>query len=138
MDSISTKVTHRLSAGVLILSCSLALVMPGCNRGPRSQKAPDTKIVSKDKTAAVPPLSPDVQLAKKYVGKYVNKKFPNDFTELKSDGTFVYQEGKTSLTGKYAIQANRLLLALPDGSGSFSKIDDRGLTDDQGNLWSRP
>jgi hypothetical protein len=131
----------RISTPVIILVCALSL--SGCDRDPKTQKAqtaPSPPVASVvPATPSVPPATktPSAPDVKKYVGKYLNKKYPKDFTELKSDGTFLYREGKINLTGKYSIQGNRLLLALPDGSGSISNIDDRGVTDNAGELWTK-
>jgi PBP1b-binding outer membrane lipoprotein LpoB len=140
----------RISTPVIILVCALSL--SGCDRGPKTQKAQTAPSPPVASVAPVTPTAPTVPPApmaptatktpsapdvKKYVGKYLNKKYPKDFTELKSDGTFLYREGKINLTGKYSIQGNRLLLALPDGSGSISNIDDRGMTDNAGELWTK-
>ena len=134
----------RISTSVTLLVCALSL--SGCDRGPKTQKAqtvpspPMVPSAPSAPTAPAAPAAPAVQkapVAQKFVGKYLNKKYPKDFTELKSDGSFLYVEGKINLTGKYNIQGNRLLLALPDGSGSISNIDDKGITDNTGELWTK-
>jgi len=131
----------RISTSITILLSALSI--SGCDRGPKTQKAqtaPGPPVVPAEPvTPAVLP-APAVQKtpgAQKFVGKYLNKKYPKDFTELKSDGSFLYVEGKINLTGKYTIQGNRLLLALPDGSGSISTINDKGITDNAGELWTK-
>ena len=138
----SSKTILRSLLGMCAL-CSLAFSLSGCGKKPEPKTAPvDQKPAAAQaapaaQKASVPRMVPDAALAKKYVGKYLNGKYPDDFTELKSDGTFLYQEGKLKYTGKFAIQGNQLLLALPDGSGSISKIDDSGMTDSNGERWKR-
>lgn len=136
-----------ISTSVTILLCGLSI--SGCDRGPKDQKAQTAPGSPPVPTAPVTPNAPvtpavptasavqTAPVAQKYVGKYLNKKYPKDFTELKSDGSFLYREGEINLAGKYAIQGNRILLALPDGSGSISNIDDKGITDNAGELWTK-
>jgi hypothetical protein len=138
MGPRSNKESFCLSASIVILASTLAAVTSGCKRTQETpQKAPVVQSAPAGQKAPVAPAAQSAPVAKKYFGKYLNKKYPKDFTELKSDGTFLYQEGKISLTGKYSIQGSRLLLALPDGSGSYSKIDERGITDNAGELWTK-
>ena len=84
-----------------------AVVIFGCNRGPAS------------------------------AGKYLSEKNHQDFTELKSDGTFLIQQGNMSLNGKYAIDGKQIKLTLSTGDALTGSIEGRTITDNEGKLWTK-
>ncbi len=133
-----------LSTSILTLFGTLS--MSGCDRGPKTQKAATSP------TAPVSPAAPNkpgmqgaqsapatkaAPVPQARVGKYVNKKYPHDFIELKGDGTFIIQEDKKSTTGTFIIRGNYIGFSLKDGSGSASTIDDKGITDSNKELWTK-
>ncbi len=138
MKPTSTASAYYRLTGILIISSTLLLVTSGCEKKTEPQKvAPAAQQSQATPKAPEPKPAAAENLAAKYEGKYLNKKYSHDFIELRKDGTFAYQEGKVTLAGKFFIQGTRLTLALPDGSGSVNTIDDSGLTDGQGEIWKR-
>jgi len=75
------------------------------------------------------------------VGKYASEKNPNDFVELRSDGTFFAKEthmGKASQkTGKYRVEGKTITLELGTGDAARGTIDGNTLIDPDGDKWIR-
>lgn len=69
------------------------------------------------------------------VGKYQYEKNPQDYTELKSDGTCLIQQGKGSYAGKYEINGNKLKLTLNTGDVVTGNIEGKTITDNEGQHW---
>lgn len=103
MNSISVRRVRRLSIPLLVLWCVLAMF--GCNRGSTSTIA----------------------------GKYVDEKKSQDFTELKTDGTFLIQQENQSANGKYSIDGKRLILTMSSGEVVEGKIDGKTIIDNGGS-----
>ena len=129
--------SYRLT-GALVISGTLLLLTNGCDKKSEPQKAaPVVQQTHPVPKVAEPTPATTATSAAKFEGKYLNKKYSHDFIELRKDGTFTYQEGNIKQAGKFSTQGTRLMLALPDGSGSISTIDDTGITDGQGEVWKR-
>lgn len=69
------------------------------------------------------------------VGKYQYEKKPQDFTELKSDGTCVISQGQKTYTGKYEINGKSLKLTLNTGDVVTGSIEGKTITDNEGQHW---
>ena len=67
------------------------------------------------------------------VGKYVSDKNPQDYTELKNDGTFFIHQGNLSASGKYSIEGKRLILVLSSGEIATGSIEGKTITDNEGS-----
>jgi hypothetical protein len=68
-------------------------------------------------------------------GTYVSSKNPKEYTELKSDGTFVCHQQAASFSGKYVIQGTTLTLIVPGGKGAKGTIKGKVMTDNEGMRW---
>jgi hypothetical protein len=84
---------------------------------------------------AIVALSTSHAAAAEVTGVYVSSKNPKDYTELKSDGTFVCHQQDTTYSGKYVLQGTALTLSLPDGRGASGTIKDNVITDNEGMRW---
>jgi hypothetical protein len=69
------------------------------------------------------------------VGKYQYEKNPQDFTELKKDGTCLIRQGQGTFTGKYEINGKALKLTLNTGDVVSGSIDGKTITDNEGQHW---
>ena len=66
-------------------------------------------------------------------GKYVDEKRPQDYTELKSDGTFLIHQWNLNASGKYSIDGKRLILTMSSGEVVEGKIEGNTITDNEGS-----
>lgn len=107
MESVKFGKRKALTVPALILGSALVFGMFGCDRG---------------STPA---------------GKYQNDKQPQDFTELKSDGTFLIKQGTAGYAGKYTISGNKLTLSLASGEVVNGSIEGKTITDNQGEHWTK-
>ena len=70
-------------------------------------------------------------------GTYVSENNAKDYTELKSDGTFVAQQGSAGFSGKYKIVGKNITLTLESGQAARGRIDGNTIIDNQGIHWTR-
>jgi hypothetical protein len=84
---------------------------------------------------AIVVLSTSLQGAPEVAGTYVSSKNPKEYTELKSDGSFVCHQHGGSFTGKYVIQGTTLTLIVPGGKGANGTIKGNIMTDNEGVRW---
>ena len=71
-------------------------------------------------------------------GKYVSTKYPSDYMELNSDGTFfVYQEIRGSFSGTYEVKDDKIRLVLPNGRADEGKIEGNNIIDSDGDVWKK-
>ncbi len=71
-------------------------------------------------------------------GKYVSTKYPGDYMELNSDGTFfVYQEIRKSFSGTYEIKDDTIRLILPNGIVEVGKLEGNNIIDPDGDVWKK-
>jgi len=69
----------------------------------------------------------------KLAGKYIREDYPEEYIELKEDGTF-YVRG---YTGKWRIEGDRLILTNPGWEVWFRIVDNNLLDETQGHLYVR-
>lgn len=67
-------------------------------------------------------------------GKYVDKKYAEDYTELKADGTFFIHQRNLNSSGKYSVESGRLILTLSSGEVFEGKIVGNTIVGNQGNI----
>ena len=67
-------------------------------------------------------------------GKYVDKKYPGDYTELKADGTFFIHQRNLNSSGNYSVEGGRLILKLSSGEVFEGKIVGNTIVGNQGTL----
>jgi len=84
---------------------------------------------------AIVALSTSLQAAPEVTGTYVSSKNPKEYTELKSDGTFVCHQQGGYFSGKYVIQGTRLTIVVPGGKGANGTIKGNVMTDNEGMRW---
>lgn len=71
-------------------------------------------------------------------GKYASTKYPGDYMELNSDGTFfVYQEIRKSFSGTYEIKDDTIRLILPNGIVEVGKLEGNNIIDPDGDVWKK-
>ncbi|HXE96026.1 MAG TPA: hypothetical protein VN642_06455 [Dongiaceae bacterium] len=70
-------------------------------------------------------------------GKYLYETNHQNYTELKSDGTFTVHQGTVDANGKYAITGKQLKLSLSTGEVLIGSIEGRTITDNEGKLWTK-
>ncbi len=75
-------------------------------------------------------------------GKYTSQKNPNDYIELRSDGTFFIKEthtygGAVQKTGKYRVEGKTMTLELGSSDAARGTIDGDTLIDPAGDKWIR-
>ncbi len=66
------------------------------------------------------------------VGKYLDEKNSNNFTDLKADGTFLIRFGNQTINGKYLIDGNRLFLTRSTGEVAEGKIEGKTIIGNNG------
>ena len=66
-------------------------------------------------------------------GKYIDEKKSQDFIELKSDGTFLIQQGKSSVSGKYVIDGKRVIFTLVSGEIAEGKLEGKSIITGSGD-----
>lgn len=70
--------------------------------------------------------------------KYVSTKYPGDYIELNSDGTFfVYQEVRGSFSGTYEIKDDTIRLIFPNGRVQVGKLEGNNIMDPDGDVWKK-
>jgi hypothetical protein len=67
-------------------------------------------------------------------GKYVHKKNRSHFLELKPDGNYLLFQGSASVTGRYEVNGDDILISIDD-STSRAKIQNGVITDAEGDRW---
>ena len=60
---------------------------------------------------------------------------PEDYLELRSDGSFVQEEAGRSFSGTYEIDDDVIILSLPSGVSSIGTINGDILRDPSGGRW---
>jgi uncharacterized protein YxeA len=70
-------------------------------------------------------------------GKYIDEADSQNFTELKRDGTFVIQQAKANVNGKYTTDGNRLILTLSTGQVMEGKLEGKTITPNKGGRWTK-
>ena len=70
-------------------------------------------------------------------GTYVSEKIPNDYRELKSDGTFYLQQGPAGMTGTYEIEGDQITFKLASGSAHRCKIEGNTIVDPDGERFTK-
>jgi hypothetical protein len=65
-------------------------------------------------------------------GKYFGEKKPQEFTELKKDGTFLIHQKNLDANGKYSIDGKRLILKLSSGEIVEGNIEGNTIIDNEG------
>lgn len=68
-------------------------------------------------------------------GKYINKNKPNEYLELKPDGTFYIQEKGQGFAGKYEVLGDEITLVVSNGMAAKGKLRGNTLIDDEGQSW---
>jgi hypothetical protein len=69
-------------------------------------------------------------------GKYVHKKHRSHFLELKPDGNYLLFQGSASVTGRYEVNGDEIIISIDD-STSRAKIQNGVITDAEGDTWIR-
>jgi hypothetical protein len=105
--------------------------MSGCDS---SQKAQKTQTIPATSTAPGGQKDPAPQSS---VGKYFRQNSPQDYTELKSDGTFLIHQSDFNGDGKYKINGKRLILTLSTGVVVEGNIELKTMIDNRGNVWEK-
>ncbi len=72
------------------------------------------------------------------VGKYLDEKRPQEFTELKSDGTFLIHQGNLNSTGKYSVEGKIIKLVFSSGVTTSGTIDGKTLVGNGEVRWTKP
>ena len=70
-------------------------------------------------------------------GIYTSQERPNDYIELRGDGTFFIMEKDQGLSGTYKLDESRLVLTSPSGASSVAELRDDTIIDSGGLIWSR-
>ena len=70
-------------------------------------------------------------------GKYLDEKKPQEFAELKSDGTFLIHQGKLDAEGKYSIEGKRVALIFNSGKTASGVIEGKTLIGNGGGRWTK-
>jgi len=65
-------------------------------------------------------------------GKFVDKENPQNYTDLRSDGTFLINQGKFKGGGTYLVDGKRLTLTFSSGLVVEGKIKGNVITTDKG------
>ena len=73
-------------------------------------------------------MTPDI------LGKYVHRKNRSHFLELKPDGNYLLFQGSTSITGRYEVAGDEIIISIDD-STSRAKIQNGVITDAEGDRW---
>lgn len=73
-------------------------------------------------------------VGKDYIGRYTKEGHATDYTELRSDGTFLFLDKGWSACGTYTVRQKEITLSLPLGT-SVEKLEPRRLIDDEGQMW---
>ena len=135
MHLIKSKRIGRISTTVIVLMCGL--LVSGCDRSPKAQKTetkPATPAVPGAQAVPAAKMDPATQ---SNAGKYIRKNSPNDYTELKSDGTFLIFQSDYKGNGSYKIDGKRLFLTLKPGVVVEGTIVNKTITDNRGNIWEK-
>ena len=66
-------------------------------------------------------------------GKYIDKKIPDDYTELKADGTFVINQRDIKASGKYSYDKGRLVLTMSTGEVFEGRIEGNAIIGNNGS-----
>jgi len=56
-------------------------------------------------------------------GKYIDKNYPDDYTELKADGTFAIHQKNINSTGKYSVKDGIITLTLSSGEVFVGRLE---------------
>lgn len=70
-------------------------------------------------------------------GRYISEKSPERFRELKSDGTFLVQEGQVGATGTYKVANKQITLMVTNGVTITSNLDGKSMIDRDGERYTR-
>lgn len=72
---------------------------------------------------------------KNICGVYGNKKQPQDYYEIKSDGSFFLKEKGQSVIGTYKINRDIVTFILVDGRDYRARIKHNAMIDERGEVW---
>ena len=70
-------------------------------------------------------------------GTYTSQERPNDYIELRGDGTFFIMEKGQGLSGTFKQDETRLVLTSPSGASSIAELRGETLIDNSGLIWDR-
>lgn len=68
-------------------------------------------------------------------GTYISQERPNDYLELRGDGTFFIMEKDQGLSGTSKLDENRLVLTSPFGAPSIAELREDTIVDNSGLIW---
>ncbi|NTW98744.1 MAG: hypothetical protein HGB35_02210 [Geobacteraceae bacterium] len=121
----------RLRLLTVMCLAGSVLIITSCNRNPEPQKSPSTQ--------KTPETSSQKGSAdQNHIGKYIDETNPQNFTELKSDNTYILHRGDTSSSGMYTIvDGKRLVFYLSSGETVEGTIDDKSIIGKNGGRSTR-
>jgi hypothetical protein len=121
----------RLLTVLFLVGC--ALIITSCGRNPKAQKPPSTQKTTETSSYQKGSADP------KYIGKYIDEKNPQNYTELKSDNTFIHHRGDTNSSGMYTIiDGTRLVFYLSSGKTVEGTIDGKSIIGNNGGRSTKP
>ncbi len=68
-------------------------------------------------------------------GTYTSQDHPNDYIELRGDGTFFIMEKDQGLSGTFKLDENQLVLISPSGASSVAELREDTIIDNSGLNW---
>ena len=70
-------------------------------------------------------------------GTYTSQERPNDYIELRGDGTFFIMEKGQGLSGTFKQDETRLVLTSPSGASSIAELRGETIVDNSGLIWAK-
>ena len=128
MFSVNNKI--KLRDFIPIIGVLSIFALSGCNNSDKAGKS----INEKAPPVAGKPLN---ETDSQFAGKYVNEKDSKVSIELKSDGTFFFENGGKPLKGKYSIEGKRFKFKFDTGESDEQKFEGKTIITREGVRYTK-